>query len=559
MPFLRISNEFTLRVVALIFGLTLIVFMTWPLAVHPTSTTSANTQFDVAIEAGFYNVAVSDHVFPLLEKRLKSGGAPEGDPINVTLFRTSPVSSSLMYSMSYLFGGVMAMNLILFGQLFALVFITVFFIRNYVGSGWSVMPMLIILLCSQPVAQSLQYLPSTFPLWLYLSIIMIASELLTSAQTNTKFEKCLALLFFLSFFWSAYLLVFSFLILIFLVIYASLSRNLWRLKYVMVPTVLATIYYGILYLTSRSAIPTRDPSDSVLMGLHPLKLLVPGNLSVFWGTFPNKFLTETIGISSYLGDNWYLGVVVIGIIASAVFLVIFRWNRDSWNQNQRKIRFLLFLGGFIIILAIPGRMGNFPMPSSLIPRISPALRRGHLLIAPLIAISSLIVAIMCYEILKLRSRMFSSVFVVILSCLIAIDGWSVPLNNISWFQRTPRESSVLLFLRDLPRGLTMHYSTDTDDATACILQHFHGQPLVNSCTKQTSELLNSLRPYDSCTSLNHLPSTGIRYVIVDEFDLLLTVRTRIDAIKKCLEDTDDFALVRKDSKRTLWFVSNSIR
>jgi hypothetical protein len=223
--------------------------------------------------------------------------------------------------------------------------------------------------------------------------------------------------------------------------------------------------------------------------------------------------------------------------------------------NRLKMQTFLTLFSILLLVALPPKIGMLPTPAALIQLISPAFRRGNLLIAPLLVVAALICSLTIAEVTRDKGKRLSYIIACFFCLFIAFDGWSKTPGSIAWFTKAPSNSQVLSKLADLPPGLVFHYSTDSDDATACLLQNFHQQPIVNSCSKHPSSLLLSLQPYDSCASIENLKKTEVKYLIVDNFNFQLSIRTRIDQVLACIERSEGIVLLDKDDQRSLWKIT----
>lgn len=177
-------------------GVAQFVQMTWPLGLNFTSSSLANVQSDVGLEAGFIEVAVHDRVNPLFENYLVSAGGLDGLKFSRSTFWASPIPTTLEYIMGHAVSGPTTLNIFCLAQIVLGTLVLGFGVLSLTKSRGAAVISAMTFTFLQPTFASLTEIPTRSPVWLYALVLILGLRFLflDSDEKRTRFPLAVTIL-----------------------------------------------------------------------------------------------------------------------------------------------------------------------------------------------------------------------------------------------------------------------------------------------------------------------------------------------------------------------------
>jgi len=512
------------RLLAPAIFLLLAIFVTWPFAIHPGSTTSAFIGGDVTISIQKFRLLAEEGIGPFSSGVLRSVGWEQGVQVTPTVDRVSWLNTLFLYGGTLLVGSIATHGLLALLGMFLTALFTFLFVAEITGSRtagfvagitYGFFAHMIVI----------AWAASTYT-WMFLLLLPLYAIWRLAMKPGVKRAVLAGLAYLPALYWTPYygehagVVAFSSLV-VFLFVRAhedaSLGRRLQLAGLVVAPWVLGLgAYVAIGASSGFTGVPDPPESDHYVQSSHPLMFLLPSTDATIWGDGFNEWLAERVpraaGVQLYLGFSALL-LALIGFVTSV--------RRRRTPQGLAALM-AAAVGIGCFLCSLPPRVWDhrIPTPSALILAVEPGLRAGQRFVMPIMGAVALLAGLGALWAVRrfARTPLTAGALAAVLGAIVFVDLHMQPPGN--WV-RIPPPSAALAELRQLPPGpvLHWHYSgfLPVPAPRACFMQPQHGKVLVNDCALRLDRNppLVKWDQIPACDAVAEMPSVGVRYIVVD--------------------------------------------
>ena len=500
--------------------------VTWPWALHPTSTLIGPVGGDVSSSVAKWNAIAEAGVIPFAKETISTIGWPVGMPTQPGLDSVSFLSTMWFWLGALTIGAVASHSLLGVVGFTLTALVTFLCVRRVTGSAWAGV-VAGVAYGFFPHMYGVAYAATTYT-WMWLLILPIWAfwELARDPSARRALTAGLAML--PAAFWTPYFAIHAGVIsvaclgvLLVVAPRVGLARRLLALT--ALPWAAGAVaYVAIGFATSFADVPTRDAGDAYQQAAQPLMFVMPGAGSIW----PDSLTRELVHIVPRARDaNLYVGISVLVLAAIAIVAALRRWRaRRSEDRRLEPTEVAILLAIAVVVASalcsLPPKVagGHIPMPSLLIHETVPALRAGQRFVMPLMAGLAVLAGIGADVLLRRLSGRRATALAVVLVAAVGVD-LSARFPGMNG--RLPEAGPAIEALARAPDAPAIHLTVAGAFAgipqRGCILQETHHKPLFNNCgwgtiPEASWELGVRL---SMCDMLEELRRRGLRYVIVD--------------------------------------------
>ena len=508
------------------------IAITWPFAIHPTSSIFGWVPSDLSANISRYQEFVAARQPPFLPGRLLGINAPDGVATTWTLDLASFPSTFVLWTLSVVIGPIAANGVFALAS-FTLSALAMFLLARSLTDQSSVAFIAGLAYGFWPWVFSTATQPFGHG-WLFVVLVWRALVVLERPTVRNGFLMGLAAA--LSMTWLQYW------ILIGGVLYATLALSVIlvgltrgdRLRWHLSPQIAAfsvvavvLLCMGVLAaLAAPGEIPERPASDSYTYAARPLMYVVPHPENPIFGRWTGPFLDSRFtGLrpDSPAYQNIYLGLstlamAVLGLVWMAVQLR--RSGISSVREKRVAAGLVAVATSFVALLfSAPPRVSvagmQIPMPSEIVLHVTTAFRGPHRFAVVVMLGVCLLAALGLRNVFVKRPARLHIVVVPVLAIVVAVDLWGREIDGSSRVVYSPMYTA----LKSQPPGIVAVYPlTYIIDNAAVFYRPAHGKRLFNgfrlrtdySLAKQDFQALRQQRVVEQLATL------GVRYVVVSK-------------------------------------------
>jgi hypothetical protein len=512
--------------------LALAVAITWPLALHPKSSTFGYVPSDLSSHIARYQEFVADRQPPFLPGRLHGVDAPDGYATTWTLDLASFPSSAVYWVFSLLLGGIGANGLLAIGS-FALSAFSMFLLTRWItgdaraafvaGLAFGFWPW-VFSTATQPYGHG----------WVF--VLPVWRALVLWERPNSRNGLLFGLSVVLSMLWLQYwvylggvLFVTLGAVLIAAAAFRRRAREYARpLLASMAPVAVVLVFLGIVAsVASPGEIPVRSRSESYVYSARPLMYVVPHPENFVFGEWTEPFLQGRYrggplvpGETAYA--DIYVGLTVVALAAIGVAVLWLRLRRGRTRAlSERSVigglaGVAIITVGFLLSMPPSADVGGveIPLPGAFVNEFTAVFRTTHRF-AVLVMLGLCICA--AVGVRAALSRLGPRPALAVLAALAIV----VPLDL--WGRQHDGSSrvnypEVYEALRSAPRGIVAVYPFSPADADQGVVfdRPAHGMPLFNGARVGTESATakSDLAALSDPGNAARLAALGVRYVVV---------------------------------------------
>ena len=523
----------------------IIAIMTWPMMSKPTTTLPGSYWSDSASSIDYYGEIVREKLNPFIDSKFLDAGLPEGGEINLLEARSAPLSTITLLALTHFVGSTLAHNLVIIVSLFLTGLMGYYFIRQLSRSYFVALFGGSTLITGQYVFDRISSVPIYSAHFIFVAIIGGFS----TWYLSNKIPFYLYLAIAVGLLWTPYyalhvvLLLFVLLVPSYFFRKTAFSTIFRRIAAVVTP--LLGYLFLVRQMSPTTGLPMRNQAEFAQFALHPLRLLIPGNMSTLWGDGFNKYFVDQ-GIPAPTGGNTYLGWSLVTLLLVGGLMI---WHQPV-HENGRLNLVKNLCTSFVLLLlfAGPPRYKFIPTPSWLIEQFAPEFRWGAYVIAPIGIIFIFITCVVWGTLIRDKRTALQVIFAIVVIPISILDTWSRPPAGSPYFTRDVPSSESLYELSTMPKGLTLHLPWGVDTAGfACRFREYHNMPIVNSCSGVLSQVQVELKRRGPVDRLSYLREIGVRYVIIDGNGLSAS-------FYEVLSQDDSARLLFSDEMRSVWSI-----
>ncbi len=502
------------------------LWFTWPLALNPISQ-YYGAPGDLTGGISVLRELVQAPSNPFLPGHISDFGAPEGTAISWTVNVGTFASTVPMWLIALLVGPVFAFNMLAVAGFVASGQAMFLLARHLTGSagagvivGWAFafFPFMVI----SSWAGHLH----TMHGWLLVVVLWRMLEL--DAKPNRRngvLAGCAAVLCFA---WTPYFLLIGGVLFITLAIVglarSALTRTVRRYLPALAWASAPVLVFGLLLqvvtrLAQGSGNRQHPLSELTAYGARAYEYVVPHSRSVFFAPVTRDWLAVRMHGSNDSEATLYLGVIVL--LLAALGIAVTQLKVFSPPRARAVAAALVAVGLVAFACSAPPQVVipfiGLPVntPPYFIHKLIPDWRVYSRFVVLLMMAVCLLAAYGIAWLSKRKSKVASSLVMVVIAVLVAADLWTQP--DPGWVHQTVRDP-IYSLLRKQPPGLVAEYPLEpygVGDYSAEFNQDAHGNPIINGFGENTSEGVraSALVSLADPTTARRLAALGVRYVI----------------------------------------------